>query len=138
MRPLVLLGLLTVPAVWLTADMPGALAAPVPKAPLKTTAEKLYGRWKIVKTPTGPQPEGKSAIVEFRKDGTHTLTVESPDGNYSLSGKWSADGDKIPYTMQTGAGGDRSETLTIKKLTADLLITIDPDDQVEEFKRIKD
>lgn len=119
---------------FLSATHP-AEAAPVPKAKPKTTAEKLHGKWKLVKSP-GLESDN-TAIVVFGKDGSLTLTITTTDGaKFEVAGKFTADGDKIPYELET-SDGVRKETLTIKKLTEDELITVDPEDKVEEFQRVK-
>jgi len=115
-------------------------AAPEPKAKEKTTAEKLVGTWELTRNSKG-NPEGATVYVEFTKDAKMTVKYVPKDKDavtIVLSGKFKADGDKIDYTIEDGAGGTRGEVLTIKKLTADELITVDPDDIREEFKRVKE
>ncbi|MCZ2341237.1 MAG: hypothetical protein LC104_05500 [Bacteroidales bacterium] len=110
-------------------------AAPVPKAKAKTTAEKLQGEWKLVRSPG--LDDQAVAIVTFSKDGKLTLKVTLPDGGaWESTGKFTTEGDKISYELQSN-NGVRKETLQIRKLTQDELITVDPEDKVEEFKRAK-
>jgi uncharacterized protein (TIGR03066 family) len=114
-----------------------AAAAPVPQGKEKTTAEKLVGKWELVRSSNGT-PDGVTAVVEFTKDGKMTVTFtpkEKGTETIVLKGKFKADGDKIDYTLEDGSGGMKQEILTVKKLTDDELVTTDPDNVKEEFKR---
>jgi uncharacterized protein (TIGR03066 family) len=119
-------------------------ANPVPKE--KTVAEKLVGTWKLVKSSQGT-PEDVTFLVTFGEKGEMTLKIEPKDKDadpVTLKGKYKlVDGDKkgeekIDYEMDNGTGGKKQEVLKIKKLTDDELVTTDPDDIKEEFKRVKD
>jgi len=119
-------------------------AAPVPKE--KTTAEKLLGTWKLVKSSQG-NPEDVTFLVTFSDKGEMTLKVEPKDkdadaitlkGKYKLVDADKRGEEKIDYEMDNGTGGTKKEVLKIKKLTDDELVTTDPDDIKEEFKRVKD
>jgi len=121
-----------------------ASANPVPKD--KTVAEKLVGTWKLVKSSQGA-PEDVTFFVTFGEKGEMTLKIEPKDKDadpVTLKGKYKlVDGDKkgeekIDYEMDNGTGGKKQEVLKIKKLTDDELVTTDPDDIKEEFKRVKD
>jgi uncharacterized protein (TIGR03066 family) len=115
-------------------------AAPVPKDKQKTTAEKLIGTWELVKNSKG-NLEGVTVYVEFTKDGKMAVKYAPKEKDAQmtiLNGKFKAEGEKIDYTIEDGAGGMRGEILTIKKLTDDELITVDPDNIQEDFKRVKE
>jgi uncharacterized protein (TIGR03066 family) len=45
-------------------------------------------------------------------------------------------GNELPYEVKQGTRV-KAETLTVKKLTADELIVVDPDGLKEEFARVK-
>jgi uncharacterized protein (TIGR03066 family) len=122
-------------ALWLLAVAP-ALAAPVPP-PVKTAAEKLVGTWRLVKS-SNP-PAGKVDLtVEFAGDGTMTIRQKNGDAEADVyAGKFKVDGDKITYTVKVPGGGEKTEPLTIKTLSDDELVVVDPDDVKEEFKREK-
>ena len=111
-------------------------AAPVPKE--KTNAEKLVGVWKLVKF-QGEDPPGGGATVEFTKNGKMIITLETDGQKIEMKGTYKLVGeDKIDYKVALPEdGGDKSEVLTIKKLTDDELVTTDPEDVKEEFKRVK-
>lgn len=113
--------------------VPPSAAAPVPKDKPRSTAQKLHGDWKLVKSPG--LEEGTTATVSFKPDGTLKLKIATTDGgSFEMAGKFTAEGEKISYELQSNNGA-RKEVLTIKKLTEEELITVDPDDKVEEFKR---
>ena len=116
-----------------------ASAAPVPQGKEKSTAEKLAGRWELVRSSQGT-PEGLTALVEFTKDGKMTVTFtpkEKGAETIVLKGKFKVvEEKKIDYTLDTGEGGMKQEVLTINKLTDDELVTTDPDGIKEEFKRL--
>lgn len=119
-------------------------AAPVPKE--KTVAEKLVGTWKLVKSSQGA-PEDVTFLVTFSDKGEMTLKVEPKDkdadaitlkGKYKLVDADKKGEEKIDYEMDNGTGGTKKEVLKIKRLTDDELVTTDPDDIKEEFKRVKE
>jgi uncharacterized protein (TIGR03066 family) len=115
-----------------------ALSAPIPKQEKKTNAEKLVGKWELVKGGT-ETPKDMKFVVEFAKDGVMTLHIEPKDGEkMTFKGKYKVDGEKIDYEMEQPGGEKKQEILTIKKLTDDELITVDPADIKEEFKRVKE
>jgi uncharacterized protein (TIGR03066 family) len=115
-----------------------ALSAPVPNQDKKSNAEKLLGKWELTKS-GADTPKDMKFVVEFAKDGAMTLHVEPKDGEkLTLKGKYKVDGEKIDYEMEEPDGGKKKEILTIKKLTEDELVTVDPDDIKEEFKRVKE
>ena len=103
----------------------------------KTVAEKLIGKWKLVKS--GEEiPEGATATLELMKTGKLKLSItfmgktQLIDGTYQLE-----DDKKLKVEMKDGKN-EKKETMTIEKLTEDELITIDEKDKKDEFKRIKE
>lgn len=109
-------------------------SAPVPKAG-QTTAEKVVGRWELVKS-RGKPPHAPHFVV-FAKDGTMTLEVGTGDNAVKYTGKYKVVGEAIDYELTMG-DEKKSEKLDIKKLTDDEMQTTDPDGIEEEFKKIKD
>jgi len=92
-------------------------------------------------------PEDSTFLVTFSDKGEMTLKVEPKDkdaeaitlkGKYKLVDADKKGEEKIDYEMDNGTGGTKKEVLKIKKLTDDELVTTDPDDIKEEFKRVKD
>ena len=102
-------------------------------------AKLIVGKWEATKADAGTIPVG--TIVEFTKDGKMTVKhtpKEKGAKTTTLNGKFKAEGEKIDYTIDDGAGGTRGEILTIKKLTDDELVTVDPEGVQEDFKRAKE
>ena len=111
------------------------VAAPVPKPLPQSTADKVRGSWKLTKADSELDPE-TAVVVEFSKDDKLTLTINvGGTKRISRNGTYKAEGDKITYTIESGAG-ERTEVLTIKKLTADFMHTVDPEGKNEEFNRV--
>ena len=72
-----------------------ALSAPIPKQEKKTNAEKLVGKWELVKGGT-ETPKDVKFVVEFAKDGVMTLHIEPKDGEkMTLKGKYKVDGRRL-------------------------------------------
>ncbi len=114
--------------------------ASVPADQPKKPAELLVGEWKLVESSNGT-PDEATFFVIFTKDGEMTLRIEPKDKTQekvTLKGKYKLKGDdKIDYEMDNGAGGKKTEVLTIKKLAEDELVTTDPENVKETFKRVK-
>src|SRR5262245_56058742 len=122
--------------VTLALSVPAA-AAPVPKAK-PTTADKLLGTWKLVKSSQGAEKRIYMEI-EFTKDGKMLLRHRGQGAQGPLflrEGKYKVEGEKIHYEVST-PGYEKAETLTIQRLTDDELAFDDPDDIREEFVRVK-
>ncbi len=109
------------------------IAAPVPK-PVKTTAEKIVGKWDLVKSSNG-LAEGTKCIVELTKDGKMSIMMEFGERTSKYEGTYKLDKDKIDYEVSLN-GNKKAEILTIKTVTDDELSVTDPDGIVEEFKRV--
>ncbi|MBY0514774.1 MAG: lipocalin family protein [Gemmataceae bacterium] len=104
----------------------------------KSTAEKLVGTWQLVESDEDI-PEGVTFTVELTADNKITIraTMKGSDEALVLKGKYKVDGNKIDYSVTTPDGGKKQEVLTIKKLTDDELVTVDPEGVKEQFKRVK-
>jgi uncharacterized protein (TIGR03066 family) len=101
----------------------------------KGNAEKLVGTWQLVKSDQDV-PDGVKFFVELAADNKMTVRVEMGKESLVMKGKYKVDGNKIDYTLTTPDGGKKQEILTIKKLTDDELITVDPEGIKETFKRV--
>ena len=110
-----------------------APAAPVPKE--RADAEKVVGTWKMTLDSRGQATT--DVELDFHQSGKMVIRQCLSNGQFSLyEGTYRVVGTELPYDVKQG---DRvkAETLTIKKLTADELILIDPDGLKEEFVRVK-
>ena len=129
MRRMIAIGL----CAFLIVPIGALIAAPVPK-PVKTTADKIVGKWNLVKSSNG-LAEGTKCVVELTKDGKMTISMTIGGGTSLYEGTYKLDKDKIDYEVSLG-GRKKAEILTIKTVADDELAVTDPDGIVEEFKRI--
>lgn len=109
--------------------------APVPKAGL-TTAEKVVGKWELVKS-SNEIPEGNKCFVEMTKDGKMTITNIAGEQFTVYKGTYTVKDQAIDYTVMIGENA-KTEILTIRTIKDDELVVTDPDDVKEEFKRVKE
>lgn len=116
-------------AVWCSV----AVAAPVPKD--RAEAEKVVGTWKMTLDSNGNTDT--NLTLEIHQSGKFVIRQVLPDGSEVVyEGTYSRKGDQMPYSVTRG-NFTKSETLTIKKLTATELVVVDPDGLKEEFARVK-
>ncbi|HEY1190011.1 MAG TPA: TIGR03066 family protein [Gemmata sp.] len=111
----------------------GALsAAPVPKE--RADAEKVVGTWKMTLDSRGNT--NTDLELDFYQGGKMVIRQRLANGPVSsYEGSYRVIGNEMPYEVKQGRA-IKKETLTIKKLTADELILIDPDGLKEEFVRV--
>ena len=89
----------------------------------------IVGNWTAAKVDPGTLPEG--SVAEFAKDGKFKITMKGSDEK--IEGTYKVDGDKVALTMKRD-GQERTQNLTIKKLTDTDLILLGPDGKTVEFK----
>lgn len=108
-------------------------AAPIPKE--RVDAEKVVGTWRMT---LGAQGQTDVNLeIEFQQGGKMTIRQVLQGGQVSVYvGSYRVVGNELPYEVKQGTRV-KKETLTIKKLTADELIIVDPDGLKEEFVRVK-
>lgn len=110
-----------------------APAAPIPKE--RANAEKVVGTWKLVKSSARPD-ESPDLILELTQGGKMTIRQTFDGRTATYEGEYKVVKNTIPYTMKL-PGREKSETLTIKKLTEKELHVVDPDGIQEDFERVK-
>lgn len=122
--------------VWLICIASAIHAQDDPKD--KLNADKLVGTWQLVKSDE-QLPDDVVFFVDLAADGKMSVRMEMKGTKESITmkGKYKVDGNKIDYTLMLPGGEKKQEILTIKKLTDNELITVDPDGIKEEFKRVK-
>lgn len=91
-------------------------------------AEKLLGAWTVVKMDGKEPPKDFEIAVEFMKEGKMKMTMSFGGKSDSQEGTYKVEGDKI---ISTKKGGDKTDTIIIKTLTADKLIVVDDKDKKE-------
>jgi uncharacterized protein (TIGR03066 family) len=106
-----------------------------PPTPSVADAPALTGTWVLVKG-SADLPKGVTFVTVFGTDGRMLLRFDTGDAKRDTAhkGKYKLNGTKLAYTISTGSG-ERSETLTVKALTAERLVVVDPEGKVEEFRR---
>ena len=109
------------------------LGAPVPKE--RADAEKIVGTWKMTRDSRGGTDTNLE--IEFTQGGKMTIRQVLSNGQASVyAGTYRVVGPDLPYEVKQGTRV-KAETLTIKKLTADELVVVDPEGLKEEFARVK-
>jgi uncharacterized protein (TIGR03066 family) len=117
-------------ALWLISPATGA---PVPKE--RAEAEKIVGTWKMTRDSSGGTDT--NLTLEFTQGGQMTIRQVQMNGQVTeYVGTYRVVGTELPYEVKQGTRV-KAETLTIKKLTADELIVVDPEGLKEEFSRVK-
>src|SRR5215469_3814151 len=76
----------------------------------KSNAEKIIGRWEVVKS-EGPTPPGST--FEFTKDGKMKMTVMIEGKEETVQVSYKVEEDKMTVTMKGPDGKENSETATI-------------------------
>lgn len=102
-----------------------------------TNAEKIIGKWTVSKMGGKETPKEISLSVEFTKDGKTKMTSNFGGKEETDEGTYKIEGDKIITTEKDKATKkDKSETMTIKSLTADTLVVYDDEKKQEmELKK---
>ena len=95
-------------------------------------SKNLLGKW---------EPDGKSEMppgssIEFSADGKIMIHLNANGKQMSLpAGTYKLEGDKV--TLKKDGPKPDTEVNTIKSLTNDSLILVDPKGKEEKFKRVK-
>src|SRR5262245_20769687 len=97
-------------------------------------AKKIIGLWELTKSSSkvGAPPGTK---ILFAKDGKLKISGRVMDKDFSFEGTYKVEGKKLKTTVSV-AGMEKSDTDTIKTLTADRLVLEDDQGIVTEFKRL--
>jgi len=96
-------------------------------------AKKLIGVW-IVDKASGDLPAGSS--VEFTKDGKLSAVIKADGKEIKFEGTYKVEKDKINVELKIETETIK-ETVTIKKLTDEVLELEDKDKKVDSFKKKK-
>jgi uncharacterized protein (TIGR03066 family) len=105
----------------------GFAAAGQDKDKDKIDAKKLIGKW---------EPKEGGISIEFADKGKLILSVDLGGKTEKVEGSYKLDGAKLEVVISFG-GKEMKETLTIKKLTDDELITTDSKGKDETLKKAK-
>ncbi|WP_439626524.1 hypothetical protein [Gemmata sp.] len=96
-------------------------------------AKKLIGVW-VVEKAGGDLPAGST--VEFTKDGKLAAVVKADGKEIKFEGTYKLEKDKINVELKVESETVK-ETVTIKKLTDDVLELEDKDKKLDVFKKKK-
>jgi uncharacterized protein (TIGR03066 family) len=112
----------------LTAFVAAAAPAPDKKA---TNKEKIVGVW----APTKKKDGAPVPTLEFTEKGKLKITINANGKEIKIDGTYSVKDDKLTVTMKGPDGKDHKETMTIKELTKDKLVTVDSKNKEETFEK---
>lgn len=97
----------------------------------KIDGKKLIGKW----TPKDEAKAGKM-VAEFTKDGKLIISGDLGGKELKIDGTYKLDGNKLTMTLKIG-DKEQSETVTITKLTDDVMEGEDKGGKKEAFTRVK-
>ena len=92
-------------------------------------AKNLIGKWSA-KTQKG-------TVIEFAKDGKLTVTFGAAEKVMAAEGTYALDGNKLKMTIKVG-GAEKSDTVTISRLTATEMVGKNEAGKEDTLVRIKD
>ena len=94
----------------------------------KVDLKKLMGKW---------EPKDQGVIIEFADKGKLIISIDGGGKSEKIEGTYKAiEGNKLEVVIAFG-GKEQKETLTVKKLTDDELITADGKGKEETLKKKK-
>lgn len=108
-----------------------ALACGATAADDKIDAKKLVGKWE----PAKPK-DGETMVMDFQKDGKLVVSNKMGEKEVKLEGTYKLDGDKLTFALKF-MEVEIKDTVTITKLTDDVMEGKDKDGKVEAFKKVK-
>lgn len=97
----------------------------------KIDAKKLIGKWE-----PKDKEKGKSAVIEFMKDGKLKVALGADGKEFALDGTYTVEGNKLVTTMKFGEK-ERKETHTISKLTDTEMVSKDEKGKEETLVRVQ-
>jgi uncharacterized protein (TIGR03066 family) len=95
-------------------------------------AKLIVGKWEVAKADPGTVPAG--ATIEFIKDSKVKAIVKKGGAEMTVEGTYKVEKDTVTLTMQVG-DKERTQTITITKISDKEMATKDQDGKVVEFKR---
>lgn len=96
-------------------------------------AKKLVGTWVLSKA-GGDLPEGST--VEFTKDGKLKVAIKDGSGDIKVDGTYKLEKEKITVKLKF-MDQNIEESITIKKITDEVLELEDKDKKIDTFKKKK-
>jgi uncharacterized protein (TIGR03066 family) len=108
------------------------LASPVVAEEKPDYAKLIVGKWEATKADKGTVPEG--TLIEFTKDGKVKITGKKDDTDITIDGTYKVEKDTFVLTMKVG-DQEKTQTITITKISAKEMATKDKDGKVVELKK---
>lgn len=96
----------------------------------KIDEKKLIGKWEPANAPAAAK-----VVIEFSEKGKVTVSADVGGKAEKLEGTYKLAGDKLSVTMKN-EGKERTETMTVTKLTDTELVAKDDGGKEETLKRI--
>jgi len=97
-------------------------------------AKLIVGKWEVTKADPGTVPAG--TLVEFTKDGKMKVTAKKGDAEMTIEGTYKLEKDTFTMTLKVG-DEERSQTITVTKISDKEMSTKDKDGKVVELKKSK-
>jgi uncharacterized protein (TIGR03066 family) len=102
------------------------------RADEKDYPKLIVGMWEVTKADEGTVPEGTQ--VEFTKDGKLKISAKKGEDDFKIEGTYKVVKSTFEYTLKLG-DAEKSQTITITKLTEKELATKNEEGKVVEFKK---
>lgn len=99
------------------------------------SAAKFIGRWEVTKCESGAVPEGTT--VEFLTENKLKVTVTIGGQTTTFDGSYEVKEDKVTCAIESATGQEVSDTDTIRTLNGQMIVLVDKDKKVTEFKKKK-
>jgi uncharacterized protein (TIGR03066 family) len=104
---------------------------------VKVSKDKLVGTWQVVKSKGLPP----NATVEFTRDGKLILQGKAKDKEgkertFKLEAAYKVEGSAFKMMMKAPDGSERSETITVTRLTDTELHTRGEKGNITTFKKV--
>lgn len=125
---------LRVLAVALFVGTLSTVAAPKSQEKKSDYAKMVVGKWEATKADSGTVPEG--TIIEFTKDGKMKIFATEKEADFAIDGTYKMDENKIKFTIKIG-DAEKTNTITITKISDKEMSTKDKDSKQVEFKKVK-
>jgi uncharacterized protein (TIGR03066 family) len=90
----------------------------------------IIGIWEVQKSEEAPT----GSTVEFTKDGKLILISKMGDKTKKLEATYKLEGKKL-ITRRQEDGKDKTDVLTIQKLTEETLVTLNEKGKIDQLKR---
>lgn len=97
-------------------------------------AKLIVGSWEASKADPGTVPVG--TVIEFTKDGKVKATVKQGGAEMTVEGTYKIEKDSVTMTIKVG-DKERTQALTITKISDKEMSTKDKDGKVVELKKNK-